>query len=412
MMDINTYRSRIGLFNPKCRERKFLYKSHYYRKSSWNESQAGKTTMLLLQYVFKFVLILGLLVHYESEQYLVHAGSAGTVRSGVYVPTAVQWSTRWAVRGSVAGGWGYVGEQDSNSLEICDFNFLARYQNGNITRKKGILNLHLNIRSLRNKVPEVKNVIKQHNPNIIGISECELKKDRVDEKSLKIPGYNILYPRSWALHGYARVVVYVKKTFKYQQVHELEDENVQSVWIKGGQRNSKNIYFCHVYREHLSTQGAAAQQAYLSTLLGQWEAAVQHGGGDEPNETHVCGDMNIDMYQGRWLQSEYSLVSLSRMIKNVCDAHNFHQLVKDITRVQFNSVSNTTDMSCIDHVYTNAKYRCSDPEVISFGDSDHDIVLYTRYSKNPPVPARIVCKRSYKSFDSEAFKADVEKVDC
>ena len=116
-----------------------------------------------------------------------------------------------------------MGEQDSNSLEIFDFNFLARYQNGNITRKKGILNLHLNIRSLRNKVPEVKNVIKQHNPNIIGISECELKKDRVDEKSLKIPGYNILYPKSWALHGYARVVVYVKKTFKYQQVHELED---------------------------------------------------------------------------------------------------------------------------------------------------------------------------------------------
>ena len=183
MIDINTYRSRIGLFNPKRRERKYLYKSQYYQKSSWNENQAGKNTMLLLQSVFKFVLIIGLLVHYESDQYLVHAGIADTACSGVSVPTAVWWGTRWAVRGSVAGGWGYVGEQDSNSLEICDFNFLARYQNGNITRKKGILNLHLNIRSLRNKVPDVKNVIKQHNPNIIGISECELKKDRVDEKS-------------------------------------------------------------------------------------------------------------------------------------------------------------------------------------------------------------------------------------
>ena len=68
-------------------------------------------------------------------------------------------------------------------------------------------------------------------------------------------------------------------------------------------------------------------------------------------------------------------------------------------------------MSCIDHVYTNAKFRCSDPEVITFGDSDHDIISYTRYSKNPPVPARIVCRRSYKNFDRVAFKADVEKVD-
>ena len=116
-----------------------------------------------------------------------------------------------------------------------DFNFLARYQNGNIQKKKGILNMHINVRSLRNKVFEVKNAIKQHNPHIIGISEAELTKDRMVEKRLKIPGYDILYPKSWAEHGYARVVMYVKKTFKYQQVHELEDDQVQSVCIQGGQ---------------------------------------------------------------------------------------------------------------------------------------------------------------------------------
>lgn len=142
---------------------------------------------------------------------------------------------------------------------------------------------------------------------IFGISECELNKDRVEEKSLKIPGYDILFPKSWSQHGYARVVVYVKKTFKYQQISELEDEYVQSVWLKGGQRNSKDIYFCHGYREHLSRQGSAAQRDYLDTFLGQWEAAMLHGGKAEPNETHICGDINIDVYQGRWLQSDYPL---------------------------------------------------------------------------------------------------------
>ena len=297
------------------------------------------------------------------------------------------------------------------SSEIIDYNFLARYKNGNIQKKKGILNMHLNIRSLRNKVTEVKNVIKQHNPVIMGISECELKRDKVEEKILKIPGYDILYPKSWTEHGYARVVVYIKKTFKYEQVHELEDDHIQSIWIKGGQRNSKNIYFCHAYREHLSTLGAAAQHEYMSTFLSQWEAATQHGGSDEPNETHISGDMNINILNGRWLQSDYHLLPLSRLLKSACDIGDFDQLVKDVTRVQFNSVSNMTDMSCIDHVYTNVKFRCSDAEVISFGDSDHDIVCYTRFSKNPPIPARIVCKRSYKNFDSEAFKADVVKTD-
>ena len=131
----------------------------------------------------------------------------------------------------------------------------------------------------------------------------------------------------------------------------------------------------------------------------------------EPNETHICGDMNIDVYQGKWLQSNYPLVSLSRLIKNMCHLNNFHQLVKDITRVQFNSVANTTDTSCIDHVYTNTKFRCSEPKVIAFGDSDHDLVKYTRYSKIPSTPARIICKRNYRNFEVSAFLQHVSQED-
>ena len=47
----------------------------------------------------------------------------------------------------------------------------------------------------------------------------------------------------------------------------------------------------------------------------------------------------------------------------------------------------------------------------SFGDSDHDLIGYTRYSKNPPVHVRIICKRSYKNFDIRAFLSDVTNTD-
>ena len=143
-------------------------------------------------------------------------------------------------------------------------NFWARYLHGNIQKQKGIVNMQFNIISLRFKVAELKQLIKNHNPHIFGISESELKKERVEENTLKIPGYDILFPKSWSQHGYARVVVYVKKTFKYQQVAELEDDHVQSVWLKGGQRNCKEIFFCHSYREHLSKEGSAAQHNYLN----------------------------------------------------------------------------------------------------------------------------------------------------
>ena len=44
--------------------------------------------------------------------------------------------------------------------------------------KRDNKNVHLNIRSLPNKVSELKNIVKQHGPHILGISKCELKKFR------------------------------------------------------------------------------------------------------------------------------------------------------------------------------------------------------------------------------------------
>ena len=126
------------------------------------------------------------------------------------------------------------------------------------------------------KVSEVKNLIKQFNPNIFGLSECELVKNNIDEQTLKIPGYDILFPKSWSQHGFARVVTYVKKTFSYEQILDLEDDLVQSIWLRGSFKNRKKIYFCSAYREHLSTPPLYQQRDYLEKLLFQWEAAAEY----------------------------------------------------------------------------------------------------------------------------------------
>ena len=378
MIDINSYRSRIGLFCPKLRNNKYMTKSEYYRSFSENEDQSGKITLSILKCIFKVVLIL-VLLHQPATDSVPHtiAGSPYSVLglarycapaiagSGSLGGHGQYWSVGWSLVGSGMRGGSSVGyerireENYEINTEILDHNFQARSKNGNIQKKKGILNMHLNIRSLKNKVYEVKNLLKEHTPHMLGLSECDLTRDNIDEKCLKIPGYNILFPSSWTHHGFARVVVYVKKSFKYEQILDLQDDQIQTIWIKGGYQKSKNIFFCHGYREHLTGQGTGAQQRYMNTFLGQWESATQYGSSSEPNETHVCGDMNIDVLRGRWLEADYHLVSLSRMIKSVCDMNNFHQLVQDVTRIQYNSVANTTSISCIDHIYTNARFRCS-----------------------------------------------------
>ena len=80
MIDINTYRSRIGLFCPKLRNNKFMTKSEYYRSFSENEDQSGKISLSILKCIFKVVLIL-VLLHQPATDSIPHeiAGSPGSV---------------------------------------------------------------------------------------------------------------------------------------------------------------------------------------------------------------------------------------------------------------------------------------------------------------------------------------------
>ena len=122
-------------------------------------------------------------------------------------------------------------------------------------------------------------------------------------------------------------------------------------------------------------------------------------------------DMNLDYLPAKWLHPVYKLYSLTKIVQNTCNAYNFSQLVKDPTRIMYNSVSRTTELSCIDHVYCNYKHKCSDPRIMVSGASDHDIISYVRFSKSPPTPARTIRRRSYKNFVEQAFLEDLSFVD-
>ena len=107
-------------------------------------------------------------------------------------------------------------------------NFQAKIIHGNIKT------IHVNIRSMFNKMKEVKQLVHKEKPHILGISEAELRKRSHSLDHLKVPGYVLLLPKSWNNYGRARVVVYVKKTLEYEQLLDIEHEDIQSIWIKAG----------------------------------------------------------------------------------------------------------------------------------------------------------------------------------
>ena len=409
MIGIEQYRSIIGQYCPKPRSSKYLYRN---RGSFLKVNNRGRWVFNVVQAFLKIVILI--------------------TSTSVQAPTSTVWST--STRSPTSTAWcsvpyfcctvpSYV-TLHSWSLDNKELlrsmgvntqtgNFWAKYKYGNRTKIKGIKNMHLNIRKIRYKVSEIKNIIKKEAPDIFGLSECDLKKEGFDTNNLKIPGYEVLFPKSWNVYGFARVLVYIKKTLNYEQVLDLEHDQIQSVWIRGGFKSGKNIYFCHAYREHSSVMGDSlnSQKEYLHIFVRQWEDATLHNFPLEPNEVHISLDMNLDYLKEKWLQPTYRLCSLTRLVENVCNANNFTQLVVEPTRSMYNSVTNTTEISCIDHVYCNARHKCSRPEILSCGTSDHDIVSYVRYSKAPASPARTIRRRSYKEFVEEDLLSDIAGVD-
>ena len=211
-----------------------------------------------------------------------------------------------------------------------------------------------------NKITEVKNLIKKENPHILGISEAELRKSCHDLNSLSIPGYDLILPLSWEIEGQARVVIFIKRSLSYEQVNKLEDPSIQSIWLRAGFKNMRRIYFCHQYREHTNSLGnsMACQREALQKMLDQWEMAAVHESDEAQNELHIMGDFNLDCYNGKWLHPKYSLRSLAKMVIERCNVMNMSQLVDKITRIQYNSISRELSSSCLDHVYSNAVFRC------------------------------------------------------
>ena len=395
MIDINLYRSRIGTFSPRSRRSRMMFKKLFRNLWSTND-QTGVFYFSMLEALVKLVLVLAPLLP-----------CGPTVQSPPSAP-----SFCWTAPTTACLQPGLCGEAWLRAAQsVIQFrtrgrketsNFQAKYLYGN--KNRGIYNAHLNIRSLNNKMCEIKKLGKEHSPHIFGLSECELRKvdNQYDESKLKLPGYDVLFPKSWMKHGFARVIVYVKKSLEYEQVHDLEDDQVQSVWLRGGFKNARKIYFCHGYREHTSCLGnsLSAQRSNLEYFLSQWEAAAEFSTPAEPNEVHICCDMNLDCLNDRWLQSDDNLV------QNCYNMNNFSQLVMEPTRLQYNSVQNTTSISCIDHVYTKVKHRCSNVTVTCFGSSDHDMISYSRYSKE----LQYQLKLSGKDHTRNLFQKNILKI--
>ena len=93
---------------------------------------------------------------------LICAGSILVqIKTGTFIQDAYAYGLNPLFEPSLGANW-----QFNKLVRVVDHNFEARYLHGNIQKQKGIVNMHLNIRSLSNKLTEIKHLVKEHNQHV------------------------------------------------------------------------------------------------------------------------------------------------------------------------------------------------------------------------------------------------------
>ena len=199
-------------------------------------------------------------------------------------------------------------------------NFQSRYTIGN-RKNKGIKISHWNkgVSYLINKMPEIKNIISQHQPHIFGISEANL---------LDVHDPGLAAVQDFHLHvcptiknpnlKTSRVVVYTHKDIVAKLRPDLMSDKYSSIWREVGLPNHKRFLVSQSYREwQYTNQGGnrisnsiPEQLSRWLIFLDQWEAALATG-----MEVHCLGDMNIN--HCNWTQSDLSRTNQTYKLRDL-----------------------------------------------------------------------------------------------
>ena len=145
----------------------------------------------------------------------------------------------------------------------------------------------------------------------------------------------------------------------------------------------------------------------LVSQTGRWARQIHYWSGlySQNRDVVLLGDANL--CANKWNDADYegSKKVLANMIQEQLLEYSSYQIVEGFTRSEL--VNDIVNQSTIDHIYTNAPNKCTKPQIVAAGNSDHLAIIITKYSKELKNKAQTVMKRSYKNFDAPMFLQDL-----
>ena len=357
---LETYRSKVGLFYPKCRIRHSGNTVHQ-KKSVWNILAVCLVLALTCQ-------LINVCMEIDYKNILEvepvcnrNCFDATAWHDFISKPFWVTRKQHNKIMHSL------MGNRDS--------------------RGKGIVSVYWNKGSslLQNKQVEIGSLMKKHKPHVFGLGEANLKHGQY-LGDVQQPDYTLHVDTciNNPNLGLARVVVYTHNSLIVKRRYDLEDDLTASIWLECGLANQRKFLINVAYRQwqlvgqingHSATVGQQLKRWLM--FLGKWETALS-----ENKEVITMMDANIDFLT--WRDNNLPTSHSSYKLKPLIDAL-FHrilplgvtQLVKGATRVQ-----RGCPKSGLDHVYSNKIDKISQVQTFLTGLSDHMLIKFIRFSKS------------------------------
>lgn len=234
---------------------------------------------------------------------------------------------------------------------------------------------HLNIRSLRHKIPDIHLFLTRYKIHVLALTETHLG-TRIKNSELKIDNYKLYRcdrkhnNSNWYRGG---VALYVQDHIPVKRHVFSNLSNIEIIWA--------DIYLSH-------TKPVLIGCCYISKKSDFKYLEVMEISERDQTEKDVflLGDFNKNWFSEDMLQ-----------IKLFSERCGLKQIVNSRTREE----------NCIDHIYTNIPERCDTPRVIVTGCSDHNLVFVDVREKK--VPQRISIQRSYSEFDENSFIQEIQR---
>ena len=254
---------------------------------------------------------------------------------------------------------------------------------------------------------EIEQVVSDHHPHLLGISESNHKRVH-DIEDVQLQEYDLILSKTIDNDQLevSRVVCYKHQSLVGKVREDLMSDEFSSIWLEIGLPRKKKFLVCQLYREwrYLGqpdrgehSHSIQEQLRRWVIFLDQWEQALVSG-----KEVIVLGDCNLDFL--KFDRSGQLQPLVDAMFQKIYP-HGVVQCVQEPTHSWPGQVS-----SGLDHIYTSVPEKLSPAQIKFIGSSDHRLILATRYAKNIRQNIRYCRKRSYKDFDEAKFLEEVDKI--